>query len=125
MNTSASNILKMLSILGVRSLRFRVLKQQDAHRHTVPVAQLEEDRGGGGHRLATFSVPELFGAYSLTPRKGCYTLEVDAGQLSFVPPKPRATKIDDPAPKKRWKPKITRRRTRGKPARASHRLAAR
>lgn len=115
MNTSATTLLRSLATVGVRSIRFRVLSQNDAHKHTTPVATLDDDPNAG-HRMPRFSIPELFSAYSLTPRKGYYTLEVDHGQLSFIPPKAQPAKMEEPAstPKKRWKPKVQRRRVRVK-----------
>lgn len=119
MNTSASTLLRALATVGVRSVRFRVLSQHDAHKHTTPIALLDEDEGG--HRMPRFSIPDLFNAYALTPRKGYYTLEVDHGQLSFTPPGVRATSSDDTTagsgPKKRWKPKVSQRRVRAKSTR--------
>lgn len=122
MNTTASTLLRALATVGVRSVRFRVLSQFNAHKHTTPIALLDEEQDGPGHRMPRFSIPDLFNAYALTPRKGCYTLEVDQGQLCFVPPAPRASHSTegaqaDFAPKKRWKPKVTRRRSRVKSAR--------
>jgi hypothetical protein len=122
MNTSASTFLRALATVGVRTVSFRVLSQSDVSKHTTPVAVLD-DENGHGCRMPKFSISELFSAYSLTPRKGYYTLEVDHGQLSFVPPKLRpAPKLEEPhasaAEKKRWKPKITRRRLRLKTSRA-------
>jgi hypothetical protein len=119
MNTSAAKLLTALSTLGVRTISFRVLSQGDARHHTTPLATLEEEDDGSGHRLARFSVPELFDVYSLPPRKGNYTLDVDHGLLSFDPPKARRTAETAPTAAKRWKPKITRRRHRSKPARAA------
>jgi hypothetical protein len=117
MNTSATTLLRALATVGVRSVRFRVLSH-DAHKHTTPVAVLD-DEAGSGHRMPRFSVPDLFSAYSLTPRKGYYTLEVDHGQLSFIPPKFHTSsrlqdEVADSAPKKQWKPKMLRRRVRVK-----------
>lgn len=113
MNTTASSLLRALATVGVRSVRFRVLSQYDANKHTTPIAMLDED-DGTGHRMPRFSIPDLFNAYALMPRKGYYTLEVDQGQLSFEPTSARSAADTS---KKRWKPKVTRRRTRAKSTR--------
>jgi hypothetical protein len=119
MNTSASTLLRALATVGVRTVHFRVLSQYDAHKHTTPIAMLDEEHEGTGHKMPRFSIPDLFNAYALTPRKGYYTLEVNHGQLSFVPPKIRSTSSSnasqlDSSELKRWKPKVTRRRSRAK-----------
>lgn len=120
MNTTASTLLRALATVGVRSVRFRVLSQYNPNKHTTPIAVLDED-DGTGHRMPRFSIPDLFNAYALMPRKGYYTLEVDQGQLSYEPTKARSTseagESDPRAPKKRWKPKVSRRRTRAKSTR--------
>jgi hypothetical protein len=116
MNTSASTLLRALATVGVRSVSFRVLAQFDANKHTTPIAKLDEDDTGAGHRMPRFSIPDLFNAYALMPRKGYYTLEVDQGQLSYQPPAAR-TAAESDASKKQWKPKVSQRRTRVKSAR--------
>ncbi|HEX2853163.1 MAG TPA: hypothetical protein VHO24_07995 [Opitutaceae bacterium] len=117
MNTTASTLLRALATVGVRSVRFRVLSQYNATKHTTPIAMLDEDEGTG-HRMPRFSIPDLFNAYALMPRKGYYTLEVDQGQLSYEPPAVHAAAADNSeSPKKRWKPKVARRRTRAKTTR--------
>lgn len=121
MNTPASTLLRALSTVGVRSLRFRLLSQNDVSKHTTPIAMLDEMEGPG-QRMPRFSIAALFSAYSLAPRKGYYTLEVDHGQLSYTPPKPRGSVKSEEAqeeavPKKRWKPKITQRQVRPKSSR--------
>jgi hypothetical protein len=121
MNTSASTLLRALSIVGVRSIRFRLLNQNDVTKHTTPIAVLDETEDVG-HRMPRFSIAELFSAYSLTPRRGCYTLEVEHGQLSFTPPSARLSEKNADAavestPKKRWKPKIAQRQARPKSSR--------
>lgn len=118
MNTSASTLLRTLSTVGVRSISFRLLSQHDVSKHTTPIATLDE-MDGPGQRMPRFSIAELFSAYSLAPRKGYYTLEVDHGQLSYTPAKTReAAKADashhESTEKKRWKPKITQRQVRPK-----------
>jgi hypothetical protein len=121
MNTSATTLLRALSTVGVRSIRFRLLSQNDVSKHTTPVAVLDEAEGPG-QRMPRFSVAELFSAYSLVPRKGEYTLEVEHGQLSYTPPKARQSAKseevqEESAPKNRWKPKIAQRRAHPKSSR--------
>jgi hypothetical protein len=117
MNSAASTLLQTLSMVGVRSVRFRMLSQRDCTKHTTPVALWDKETGE--HRLPRFSVESLFEAYALTPKRGLYTLEVEGGSLSFTPPRPRAiagaeTRAENPADDKRWTPKISRRRERMK-----------
>jgi hypothetical protein len=116
MNSSASTLLHSLSTVGVRSVRFRILSQNDITKHTTPVAVLDEEGADGpGHRMPRFSILELFNAYSLTPRKGDYTLEVDHGQLSFTPlTSSSPAKTRESAVKQPWKPKISQRHVRNK-----------
>jgi hypothetical protein len=118
MNLSASTLLHTLSTVGIRSIRFRILSQNDPSKHTTPVATLDEDNEDtGSHRVPRFSIPELFSAYSLTPRKGEYTLEVGHGQLCYIPAQIRAaarSEAQNDAPRKRWQPKISQRHVRAK-----------
>src|SRR3954465_13268514 len=63
MNASASSLLQTLSMVGVRSVQFRMLSQRNIGKHTTPVALGEEE--DTSHRMPRFSVADLFAAYSL------------------------------------------------------------
>src|ERR1051326_563020 len=83
MNTAPSSLLRSLDSLGVQSIRFRVLSSGLHLRHTVPVAHTAEEEKD--KRLSDLSVAGLFSAYSLTPRRGEYELDVENGSLAFIP----------------------------------------
>lgn len=85
MNTAASTLLRSLETLGVLSVRFRVLGLGRQMRHTVPVA-ISEDQQTSNERLNSLSISDLFNAYALRPRKGDYVLNVEGGQLAYIPP---------------------------------------
>ena len=122
MNTAASNLLRSLESLGVLSVRFRVTGLGRCVRHTVPVG-VADDENGESKRLTSLSVPELFTAYALSPRKGEYVLNVDGGQLAFIPPTTQRAALAM-LKKHRTKSKSPSRHRRGSYSGAHHKLAA-
>jgi hypothetical protein len=115
MNTLASNILQSLGAQGVQSLRFRILKLAGGLRHTTPVADTDTGRRRG-QRLPSFSISDLFNAYSLMPRTGEYVLNVAEGLLAFLPATARIAKpVETRAKALKFthaKSKVTRRHAR-------------
>jgi hypothetical protein len=116
MNTLASNILQSLGAQGVQSLRFRILKLAGGLRHTTPVADTDTGRRSS-QRLPSFSISDLFNAYSLVPRTGEYVLNVAEGLLAFLPATARrlAKPVETRAKALKFthaKAKITRRHAR-------------
>jgi hypothetical protein len=123
MNASVSHLLKALSLLGAERVRFQILQNGSVQRHTVPVA-LAAGWSRTGLKLPALSLHELFAAFALVPHQGEYILQVDSGQLTYLPPLPRqpARTVKKPASRLRLK-KSLRRRHRT-PAHAPHKLAA-
>ena len=72
-----------LDALGIQSIGFRILAHGKSLRHTSPVVVAAES----DHRpaISRFSVSDLFAAYALAPRKGEYVLNVEDGNLAYLP----------------------------------------
>jgi len=85
MNSSAAQLLRTLDTLGVQSLRFSILSNRKHLRHTAPVA-LSATSDQPAATASALSVPQLFAAYGLTPRKGDYVLNVEDGCLAYLSP---------------------------------------
>ena len=84
MNTPVLSLLRTLDALGIHSVGFRILSHGKSLRHTSPVALTTQSTRRGAP-VSLFSISDLFAAYSLTPRKGEYVLNVDDGCLAFLP----------------------------------------
>jgi hypothetical protein len=124
MNTAATNLLRSLEMMGIVSVRFRVVGLGQHVRHTVPLA-LSDEQKGPPSRLTSLSVAELFNAYALRPRKGEYVLNVDGGQLAFIPPVSPVDAAASAVKKHRFKAKVSLRgRRRGAYSGGHHKLAA-
>src|SRR3954465_9701177 len=82
MNPPASTLLRALATLHVTEIRFEIRRDGDAHRHSIPQARIDGSRSVV-QPFSVLSVDDLFTAYSLTPRRGIYTLRVADGQLAY------------------------------------------
>jgi hypothetical protein len=84
MNTPVHTLLRALEALGIHSIGFRILSHGKCLRHTSPVA-LTIEATRANPPVSRFSISDLFAAYSLTPRKGEYVLNVEDGCLAYLP----------------------------------------